>query len=126
MAQNILVAEDDEQVRSVIRMALESNGYDVCEAANGEEAVRACQTAPFDLVIADILMPEMDGLETIMFLRKEMKDVKIIAISGSENQLFLNNAAGLGATSILPKPFSPAQLLTAVREALSGPSATPS
>lgn len=117
----ILVAEDEEGIRQLIRQSLEQKGHDVCEAANGEEALRALRTIPFDLVITDIFMPERDGLETIMYLRKEMPDVKIIAISGMENRLFLDNASGLGATRVLPKPFRPSQLLELVDDLMSKP-----
>ncbi len=118
MNASILVAEDDELIRSTIRRSLEQRGYDVCEAANGAEAIRALRAEPFDLVITDILMPEKDGLETIRHLRKELPAVKIIAISGNENQLFLDSASGLGATRSLAKPFRPSELLELVAELL--------
>lgn len=118
MPRNILVAEDDDQVRQVIRLALERAGYDVCEAADGEEARRALGTAPFDLVITDIVMPGKDGLETIMFLRRNHPGTPVIAISGHDSPLFLSNAAGLGATHVLAKPFAPSQLLDLVDRVL--------
>lgn len=124
MPLSILVAEDTEDVRRVIARVLERHGYDVCEAANGEEAIRALQTVPFDLVITDILMPQRDGLETIMYLRKQMPRMKVLAISGAENQLFLANASGLGATEILPKPFTPDQLIAKIGELLGPPAQT--
>lgn len=118
MPRNILIAEDDDQVRRVIRLALERAGYDVCEAADGEEARRALGVAPFDLVITDIVMPGKDGLETIMFLRRNHPGTPVIAISGHDNPLFLSNAAGLGATHVLPKPFTPSRLLDLVARVL--------
>lgn len=118
MPRNILIAEDDDQVRRVIRLALERAGYDVCEAADGEEARRALGVAPFDLVITDIVMPGKDGLETIMFLRRNHPGTPVIAISGHDNPLFLSNAAGLGATHVLAKPFTPSRLLDLVARVL--------
>jgi len=73
-------------------------------------------------VVTDILMPERDGLETIMYLRKQLPEVAIIAISGLENRLILDNAKGLGATRILAKPFSPSDLQSLVAELLGPPS----
>ncbi len=98
--------------------SLEQAGYDVCEAANGDEAIRALRATNFNLVVTDILMPEKDGFETIMYLRKEQPGTKVIAISGGENRLFLESAAGLGATRILTKPFRPSELIQAVKELL--------
>jgi len=124
MPRNILIAEDDEQVRQVIRVALERAGYDVCEAADGEEARRALGAASFDLVITDIVMPGKDGLETIMFLRRNHHGTPVIAISGHDNPLFLSNAAGLGATHVLAKPFTPSRLLDLVAHVLTKAPAT--
>lgn len=122
MAHSILIAEDDQQVRGLLRRVLESAGYDVCEAANGEEAMRACRAAPFDVVVADILMPQRDGIEMIIHLRKTMPNIPVIAISGANDPLFLANAAGLGAARTLSKPFSPQKLLNVVQELTAAPS----
>jgi CheY-like chemotaxis protein len=121
VSQNILVAEDDEGVRHLIRRSLEQAGYDVSEVANGAEAIRAAHATAFDLVITDILMPETDGLETIVHLRKRSPGLRVIAISGYENALFLADARGLGATRVLTKPFKTADLLALVQEVLGQP-----
>ena len=118
MCQNILIVEDDEEVRGLIRQTLENAGYGVREAANGIEAIRPAEEAAFDLVITDILMPEKDGLETIIHLRRENPGTKVIAISGGHNELFLRNARGLGALSVVTKPFTPKTLLGVVAEIL--------
>lgn len=123
MDHNILIADDDEPVRHLIRAGLEGAGYDVAEAANGVEAIRAANATPFDLVITDILMPEKDGLETIVHLRKRSPGLKVIAISGYENALFLADARGLGAARVLPKPFKIAELVAMVRDLLEQPTA---
>ncbi len=122
MSRKVLIAEDDEGVRTVIRHWLEKAGYDVTEATDGDVALRALRAAPYDVAIVDILMPEKDGLETIMCMRREMPDAKVIAISGRENLLFLNDARGLGADRTLTKPFTPQQLLDTVTEVLNMPS----
>lgn len=126
MSQSILIADDDAQIRRLLRVSLEADGYKVYEAANGDEAIRVACDAPFDLVITDVLMPERDGLEMIMFLRRQAPNAKIIAISGADSGLFLENARGLGASATLAKPFSPSELLREVHGLLGpGPQHAP-
>lgn len=116
--KTILVAEDDELVRTLIRRSLEQAGYDVHEAADGDQALAAVRDTRFDLVITDIVMPEKDGLEMIIYLRKAAPQTSIIAISGIQPDLYLENAALLGATRTLSKPFTSRQLLQIVSEVL--------
>ncbi len=118
MAHSILVADDDDRVRYTIRCRLEQAGYDVHEAASGADAIQALYALPFDLVITDILMPDRDGLETIMHVRKKTPRTKVIAISGAADGLFLADAAGLGANGVLAKPFKPDDLLVMVQDLL--------
>lgn len=118
MQPTVLVTDDNEEVRSVIRRTLEAAGYDAHEAGNGKEALRMLHTMKFDVVITDILMPEQDGIETIMYLRREAPQTKVITISGSENELFLADARGLGAMAVLAKPFTPNDLLRLVSSVL--------
>ena len=80
----ILIIEDDEHVRGMLRKMLERIGYDVFDAPDGKEGLDFYRNTPVDLVITDILMPEKEGIQTIMELRREFPDVKIIAISGGE------------------------------------------
>ncbi len=90
----ILLIDDDDDFRSMLRMALEQDGYVVEEARNGLEGSQRQRTEPVDLVITDILMPEQEGLETIQALRQEFPEIKIIAISGGVGMLnFLPLAA---------------------------------
>lgn len=118
MAHNILIVDDEQAVRNVLRRKLERSGYGVFEAENGAEAMRAAETIAFDLVVTDILMPERDGIETICFLRKEQPRVKIIAISAPSNQLFLEDARGLGANFVFEKPINLEALAEKVGELL--------
>lgn len=118
MPPSILIVDDDAPVRSVLRRKLEQCNYDICEAADGNEAIRALESTKFDLVITDIIMPEKDGIETICFLRLKQPDVKIIAISAPSNQLFLESARGLGAERVFTKPLKLSELAEAVQELL--------
>jgi two-component system, chemotaxis family, chemotaxis protein CheY len=119
----ILLVEDDEAVRNILHKTLVAAGHDVEDAANGDLAVAAFRRQPRDLVITDLVMPEKDGLETIMELRRLNPTTKIIAISGGGRtlglgQLYLDTARTFGAGRILAKPFTSTALLTAVSEVL--------
>jgi two-component system, chemotaxis family, chemotaxis protein CheY len=119
----ILLVEDDEAVREILRKALVSAGHEVEEAQNGNVALACYQREASDVVITDLVMPEKDGLETIMELRRLNPAVKIIAISGGgrtlgPGQLYLETARAIGALQILAKPFTGSALLTALNQVL--------
>ena len=115
---NILVIDDEASMRRFVAMALEKQGHAVAEAADGTEALRILSGQAIDLVITDLLMPETDGIETIMELRRLYPAIKIIAVSGGgEYQSgagFLRAAESLGADLTLTKPFEFKQLIPAV------------
>jgi DNA-binding response OmpR family regulator len=117
----ILVIDDETPVRAVIRQTLEEAGYEVNEAADGEEGLAALQTTPADLIITDIFMPIKEGIETIRTVRKQFLHVKLLAISGGGTRGMtevLSAAQQFGAHHALVKPFTPDELLAAVAAAL--------
>jgi CheY-like chemotaxis protein len=116
----VLIVEDEVPFRSVIRAALTRDGYIVVEADEGKTAATMLKTQPIDLVVTDILMPEMDGLDFLMELRAEKNSVPIIAMTGGHpnTDLYLRIATALGAERVLCKPFRTDQLLTMVRRVL--------
>ncbi|HEY7490086.1 MAG TPA: response regulator [Candidatus Tectomicrobia bacterium] len=117
----ILVIDDEDQSRQMLQQALERAGYEVTTARDGSEGLRRFREAPTDLVITDILMPEKEGLETIMDLRREFPAVKIIAVSGggrTGSLNFLDIAKRLGARRTLQKPFGLREMLAVVHELL--------
>jgi CheY-like chemotaxis protein len=117
----ILVVDDEELARFALREILESSGYDVAEACNGRECIDRQREAPFDLIVTDIIMPEKEGVETIIELRQEFPQVKIIAISSggrTRNMDFLTFAKQFGADDVMAKPFTSEQLLKTVKEQL--------
>lgn len=116
MEHNILIVDDEQQIRQIVRRKMEQCGYIVGEAADGSEAIRRLEQDEFDLVISDILMPERDGLEVIMFIRRNRPQTKVIAISSPGNDVFLKSATALGAQRILHKPFSLEELARTVGE----------
>lgn len=122
MAQ-ILVVEDDADVREMLVDILEPEGYTVSVAENGVEAVKAIEEDTFDLIITDIVMPEKDGLSTILQTKKENKNIKIIAISGGDRSFtgssYLQFAENIGVERTFHKPFERKEFLQAVKEVLS-------
>lgn len=118
MKPRILIVDDEEQVRHVLRSKMEQCGYHTEEAGDGKEAIRKLGATSFDVVIADIVMPEQDGLEVIVHVKKQQPNVQVIAISAPGNQLFLDSARGLGAARAFVKPFELAEIARAVEELL--------
>lgn len=117
----ILLTEDDAQVRQTVRRLLATAGYRIVEASDGRACLKLLRTQPVDLLITDVFMPELDGIEVIASARKEFADLPILAISGGgvvEKQETLEIALRLGATRILAKPLERQTLLSAVRELL--------
>ncbi len=117
----ILVIDDDEQMRVLLRQVMEWAGYEVIEATNGRQGMRQQRKTPADLVITDLIMPEQEGLETISRMRKEFAGIKIIAISGGGRigpEAYLPAARELGADRVFCKPFDVQELVTAVKELL--------
>jgi CheY-like chemotaxis protein len=122
----ILLIEDEGLLRGTLRSALEAAGHSVVEAANGREGLELLGPGPFDVVITDILMPVMEGIETIMAIKRTGADVKVVAISGASQRSkvdFLQVAHRLGADEILHKPFPMADLIDAVARCLAPPTA---
>jgi YesN/AraC family two-component response regulator len=104
----ILIIDDEAQPRRMLQQALTWAGYEVVEARDGNEGLQGFRATPTDIIITDILMPEKEGLETIIDLWREFPRVKIIAMSGggrTGNLNFLDVARRLGAQHTLEKPF---------------------
>lgn len=117
----ILLIEDDVQMRSMLSEVLQRNNFDVYEAQDGKIGEEICKKVDFDLVITDIIMPNQEGLETIMILRHYHPKLKIIAMSGGGSagpDVFLEMASELGADKMLAKPFMQKELLAAIKEVL--------
>ena len=117
----VLVIDDDKQIRLLIRRILENEGHTVHEAADGKNGILLLQQNSIDLVITDIIMPEKEGLETIIDIRHDFPKMKILAISGGGKTGlpdFLPAAKKFGAHKTLPKPFGKQELLEAVNDLL--------
>ena len=115
----ILVIDDEQLARFTMREILESAGHEVVEAKNGKQGISFQQAEPFDIVVTDIIMPEKEGVETIIELKRDFPNLPIIAISGggrTRNLDFLKIAEQYGADRILAKPFSEEELIEAVEQ----------
>jgi DNA-binding response OmpR family regulator len=112
----ILIIDDEEPIHVLLRSVLQAEGYQVTEAVNGREGLERYRDRPADLVITDIVMPELNGLDMLLELTREFLHAKVIAVSGAgEEKSLLDVAKLLGARQTFQKPFSMAQLLSAVR-----------
>jgi CheY-like chemotaxis protein len=117
----ILVIEDDRQVRVVMRVALEQAGHELLEADSGIAGLAILAARPVDLVICDIKMREIDGIETIRRLRERWHAMPVLVVSGTLPISVMeapDTASQLGADRALGKPFKPSQLRSAVAELL--------
>ena len=120
---NILLVDDDDQLRTMLRVVLQRAGHQVHEARDGNEAVGLFEQTPVDLMITDLIMPGKEGLALILELRRRSnRQMKIIAMSGGARIVnpdgYLEAAKGFGAGISLQKPFSNQELLVAVGEML--------
>lgn len=110
----ILIIEDHTSVRMLLARVLEDAGYQVCEAVNGRQGLERFRAQPVDLVITDLEMPEMNGLDVILELTHAFLDVKVIAMSGRSVEE-LSKAKLLGARQTFVKPLDLPSLLHAVQ-----------
>jgi CheY-like chemotaxis protein len=120
MTERILVVDDEKPVRDALAILLRHEGYRVVVAESGHTAVEAIEAFTFDLIIVDIFMPGMNGLETIKVFHTDAPSVPIIAMSGyASGSGFVDNdffrtAMDFGATCCMRKPFTREQLLDAI------------
>ena len=117
--KRILVVDDNEDLRTTIQALLQADGFDVSVAADGEAALSQHRSRPADVVITDLFMPDKDGIETIIELKKLYPKIKIVAMSGwtsTQGSDYLQVAREIGAAVTLQKPFDPLELSRVVRD----------
>ena len=120
----MLIIDDESEVRLLLTRTLAQAGYEVVAVASGDEGTRACRQQSFDMVVVDMVMPEKDGLETMMEIRRGSPKARIIAMSGAPRAPImdpLSLAMKLGAVAILTKPFTPDEFIGSVVQHLSQP-----
>jgi len=119
----ILVIDDDPQCVELLKIAFEQSGHTVSAATDGRSGLMAACSEAFDLIITDVLMPEKDGLELIIELKRHKPNVKVIAISGGGILHFedcLKMAKLFGAEQVMEKPFDLKTLMKVANELISG------
>jgi CheY-like chemotaxis protein len=119
---NILVVDDDEQYPIMLAKILRNHQHNVTIANDGAEALKLCTTQTFHLIVTDILMPNVDGIDLIVDLIEKSSKVPVIAISGGRNTITaefnLQSASTLGVQAVLKKPFTNEKFLATVNDAL--------
>ncbi len=116
----ILFVDDDVDFRGAMKILLEREGYEVELASNGVRALELRHERPFDVMVTDLFMPQMDGLETVIAFRRESPSLKIIAMSSGgvlcKPDSYLSTAGVAGADAAIRKPFQVETLLEALKE----------
>jgi len=117
----ILVIDDQEAIRRVVRRALEQDGHEVFDASDGEIGMEILESQSFEVVITDIFMPGQDGIVTLRQIRERFPEVKVIVISGGDSSGIMDlrqDAELLGAVKSLQKPFNAREIMDVVRSVL--------
>ena len=124
MPPRILVVDDEAGIRAMLDFVLTRHGFEVAQAKNGTEALQLYKEGEFDLVITDLIMPDKEGIETILEMRGLKRPIRIIAISGGgrmDQNMHLNLARSVGADRVMAKPFMPEELIATINDLLSKP-----
>lgn len=114
----LLIVDDEETLRILVRSELEERGYEVDEAESGEKALEKLQTGKYDLVILDIRMPGMDGLEVLRKIKSDNLAPKVIMLTGVEELKIAHDSLQLGANDFLTKPYEIRTLLACINRVL--------
>jgi DNA-binding NtrC family response regulator len=115
---SILVVDDEEALRTVLSSELESEGYAVSTAGDGDEAINVLQGKTFDLVLLDIKMPRVDGFEVLRFIKDRVPTTKVIMLTGFADLKNAIESKKLGAEDFVSKPYDLVDLLTTIERVL--------
>ncbi len=122
--KKILICDDEEGIRESLKLILEKD-YDLAFATNGNEAINTLKKNPIDIVIMDIKMPRIDGIETIRKLKELQPNLKILIASGYKSAETAQEAVKAGASNYIVKPFERKEVLTAVQKLISSSVSSP-
>jgi CheY-like chemotaxis protein len=123
--KRVLVVDDETIVCESYKLALMDAGYDVRTVGTGNEAIQACRAERFDVMLADLRMPDMDGMEVAKIVAKEFPELRVVMITGYPSRESAEQAARLGVSDYLQKPLSPERLSEATAAALARPMRMP-
>ena len=110
MGKKILIVDDEEKIRQLIKKYAEFEGYETYEASNGMDAIRCCLEADFDLIIMDVMMPELDGFSAVRII-KEKKDIPVLMLSARGEEYDKIHGFEVGVDDYVVKPFSSKELM---------------
>lgn len=115
----VLLAEDDPHIARLVAFKLEKEGFRVTIAEDGERALERARAEPFDLILLDIMMPVLDGLQVLQELQQDprLKGIPVVMLSAKGHERDVERALSLGAVDYVVKPFHPQKLVERVREA---------
>jgi len=114
----ILIVDDEPRIRQVVKEYAVVNNYEIDEASDGLEAVEKCKSTKYDLVILDIMMPKLDGIEAAKKIKEFNKDINIIMLSAKGEEYDKLLGFGIGADDYVTKPFSPKELMARINAIL--------
>lgn len=117
MSKKILIADDDNEIRDLVEIYLQTEGFDIDKVSNGEEVLEAISKKDYDLVILDIMMPKMDGTTTLINIRKE-HTMPVIFLTAKSGEIDMVKGLTLGADDYIQKPFSSMELIARVKAQL--------
>jgi len=122
MARKILVVDDEQDILLLVRITLEAEGYEVITAVNGREAVDRLVADKPDLLVTDVMMPEMDGFEVLENLKQnvETEGIPVIMLTARTDARDMFRAWDMGTSIYLTKPFRPRELVAAVKRIFPG------
>ena len=115
MSENILIVDDDKEIRELVSLYLEAERFYSDKAADGEEALSMLEEKNYSLVILDVMMPKKDGIETLIEIRKKYK-MPVIFLTAKSEEIDMVKGLTLGADDYISKPFSSLELIARVKE----------
>jgi CheY-like chemotaxis protein len=120
MATTVLLCDDEEVLRSLVRATLDDDGYSILEARDGDESLELARSARPDLIVLDMMMPGRSGLDVLQELRKdpELENTPVVMLTARARQSDRDAAVAAGADRYLSKPFSPLELISVVEDLL--------
>jgi len=118
---SVLIVEDDESYGELLEFGLTESGYQIKLVTSAKEGLTLLSQFKFNLIICDVLMPEMDGLEFLLEVKKLNLSLKIIMMSGggiTKNKLYLDNSTAMGCDAVIEKPFTVQELEKLIKSVL--------
>jgi DNA-binding NtrC family response regulator len=114
----VLIIDDDRSIAAALKIILEDNGYEAVVAMNAHQGIEQASLRQFDLIITDVQLPDLSGLDVLKILRKKTPDMPVIIITAQSTPEVVTQAMARGAFQLLPKPFLPSEILDLARMAV--------